>query len=50
MFNREGRTPTHGYEATPEAAMVVRAAHGAPTMDRPTVGFFWNGAWGYREW
>jgi hypothetical protein len=20
MFNREGRTPTHGYEATPEAA------------------------------
>jgi hypothetical protein len=21
MFNREGRTPKHGYEATPEAAM-----------------------------
>jgi hypothetical protein len=25
MFNREGRTPTHGYEATPEAAMVAFA-------------------------
>ena len=25
MFNREGRTPKHGYEATPEAAMVAFA-------------------------
>ena len=25
MFNREGRTPTHGYEGTPEAAMVAFA-------------------------